>query len=92
MLRTRRSAVRTPLTGTARQERQQRGTITIGNPVRGAFEPNGYVNKSRDMVTPAVYPRLFSHHFDIQSSAWTLGNLKGVEMDVYPRLFEIASL
>ena len=30
--------------GTARHERQQRGTITIGNPVHGAFEPNGYVN------------------------------------------------
>ena len=107
-----------PLTGTARHERQQRGTITIGNPVHGAFEPNGYVNRSRDMVTPAVYPRLFSHHFDIQStarkshchgysrrlpalvalhfhiqsSAWTLGYLKRVVMDVYPRLFEIASL
>ena len=67
-----------PLTGTARHERQQRGTITIGNPVHGAFEPNGYVNRSRDMVTPAVYPRLFSHHFDIQSSAWTLGYLKRV--------------
>ena len=58
-----------PLTGTARHERQQRGTITIGNPVYGAFEPNGCVNRSRDMVTPAVYPRLFSHHFDIQSTA-----------------------
>ena len=34
------------LTGTARHERQQRGTITIGNPVHGAFEPNGYVNRS----------------------------------------------
>ena len=54
---------------TARQERQRRGTITIGNPVHGAFEPNGYVNRSRDMVTPAVYPRLSSHHFDIQSTA-----------------------
>ena len=54
---------------TARQERQRRGTITIGNPVHGAVEPNGYVNRSRDMVTPAVYPRLFSHHFDIQSTA-----------------------
>ena len=31
---------------TARQERQRRGTITIGNPVHGAFEPNGYVNRS----------------------------------------------
>ena len=45
---------------TARQERQRRGTITIGNPVHGAFQPNGYVNRSRDMVSPAVYPRLFS--------------------------------
>ena len=54
---------------TARQERQRRGTITIGNPVHGAFEPNGYVNRSRDMVSPAVYPRLSSHHFDIQSTA-----------------------
>ena len=53
----------------SRQERQRRGTITIGNPVHGAFEPNGYVNRSRDMVSPAVYPRLSSHHFDIQSSA-----------------------
>ena len=33
---------------TARQERQRRGTITIGNPVHGAFQPNGYVNRSRD--------------------------------------------
>ena len=40
---------------TARQERQRRGTITIGNPVHGAFEPNGYVKRSRDMVTPAVH-------------------------------------
>ena len=54
---------------TARQERQRRGTITIGNPVHGAFQPNGYVNRSRDMVSPAVYPRLSSHHFDIQSTA-----------------------
>ena len=60
-----------PLTGTARHERQQRGTITIGNPVHGAFQPNGYVNRIRDMVTPAVYPRLFSHHIDILSTAQT---------------------
>ena len=29
---------------TARHERQQLGTITIGNPLHGASEPNGYVN------------------------------------------------
>ena len=107
-----------PLTGTARHERQQRGTITIGNPVHGAFEPNGYVNSSRDIwllpftracfltsltfralrgnhivtVTLAVYPRLFLSTFHIQSSAWTLGYLKRVVMDVYPRLLEISSL
>ena len=60
-----------PLTGTACQERKQRGTIIIGNPVHRAFEPmatstasntSGYVTK-RVMVTFAVYPRLFSHHF-----------------------------
>ena len=28
-----------PLSGTARHERQQRGTVTIGNPVHRAFEP-----------------------------------------------------
>ena len=39
-----------PLTGTAQHERQQRGTMTIGNPVHGEFEPNGHVNISRDMV------------------------------------------
>ena len=59
------------LTGTARQERKQRGTIIIGNPGRRAFEPmatstesntSGYLTK-RVMVTFAVYPRLFSHHF-----------------------------
>ena len=33
-----------------------------------------------------------SNHFHIQSSAWTLVYLKRVVMDVYPRLFEIASL
>ena len=37
------------LTGTARHERQQRGTITIGNPVHGAFEQNGYINRSGDI-------------------------------------------
>ena len=42
-------------------------------------------------VTLAVYPRLLLH-FHIQSYAWTLGYLKKVVMDVYPRLFEIASL
>ena len=57
---------------TTRQERQRRGTITIGNPVHGAFQPNGYVNRSRDMVSPAVYTRLSSHHFDIQSTEITL--------------------
>ena len=30
-----------------------------GKPVHGVFEPNGNVNRSRDMVSPAVYPRLF---------------------------------
>ena len=66
-----------PLTGTAHQERKQRGTIIIGNPVHRAFEPtatstetntSGYLTKGV-MVTPAVYPRLFSHHFDTQSTA-----------------------
>ena len=49
-----------PLTGTARQERRQRGTIIIGNPVHRAFEPtatstesntSGYLTK-RVMVLP----------------------------------------
>ena len=35
--------------------------------VHGAFQPNGYVSRSRDMVTLAVYPRLFSTSFGIQS-------------------------
>ena len=65
-----------PLIGTARQERKQRGTIIIGNPVHRAFEPtatstesntSGYLTK-RVMVTFDVYPRLFPHHFDIQST------------------------
>ena len=43
---------------TARQERQRRGTITIGNPVHGAFQPNGYVNRSRDMVFSCRLPAL----------------------------------
>ena len=38
-------------------------------------------------VTLAVYRACC-----IQSSAWTLGYLMRVVMDVYPRLFEIASL
>ena len=54
---------------TARQERQRREMITIGNPVHGTLQPNGYINRSGVMVSPAVYPRLFSHHFDIQSTA-----------------------
>ena len=45
---------------TARQERQRRETITIGNPVHGTLQPNGYINRSGVMVSPAVYPRLFS--------------------------------
>ena len=58
-----------PLTGTARQEKKKKSVerSSSENLVHGAFEPNGYVNRSRDMVSPAVYPRLSSHHFDIQS-------------------------
>ena len=37
-------------------------------------------------------PALVSLHFHIQCTAWTLGYLKRVVMDVYPRLFEISSL
>ena len=51
----------------------------------------GYLERVIDTAT--VYPRSFgiSHHFDIQSTAWTLGYLERVVMDVYPRLFEISS-
>ena len=35
-------------------------------------------------------PALVSLHFHIQCTAWTLGYLKRVVMDVYPRLFEIS--
>ena len=37
------------------------------------------------MVTPAVYPRLFSHHFDIQSTA-RKSHCHGYTPAVYPRL------
>ena len=55
-----------PLTGTARRERKQRGTIIIGNPVRRAFEPTATSTESNTsgdlakgiMITPAFYPRL----------------------------------
>ena len=61
---------------TSRQERKQRGTIIIGNPVRRAFETMATSTESNTsgylptgiMVTFAVYPRLFSHYFDIQST------------------------
>ena len=47
---------------------QQRGTITIGSPVHGAFQPKRLTStESRVQVSPAVYPRLLYHHFDIQS-------------------------
>ena len=76
---------------TARQERQRRGTITIGNPVHGAFKPNGNVNRSRDIwllpFTRACFSPL-SHSMHCMA----LGYLKRVVMDVYPRLFEISSL
>ena len=107
-----------PLTGIARQERKQRGTIIIGNPVRRAFEPtatstesnlSGYLTKGSWLFSHHIdiqstarkshchgysrrLPALVALHFHIQSSAWTLGYLKRVVMDVYPRLFEIASL
>ena len=44
---------------TARHERQQRGMITIGNPVHRAFEPTA-THLMRVTATPVVYPRLFS--------------------------------
>ena len=74
-----------PLTGTARHERQQRGTITIGNPVHGAFEPNGHVNRSRDMVTSAVYPRLF-FLTTLKFRALRGNHIVTVSLAVYPRL------
>ena len=64
---------------TARQKRQRRGTITIGNTVHGAFEPNSYVNRSRDFDIQSTaqkshchgysrpLPALVLNHFDIQS-------------------------
>ena len=69
---------------TARQERQRRGTIPITNPVLGAFKPHGYVNRSRDIWLLPFTPRLFSHHFHIQCTAWTLGYLKRVVMGRLP--------
>ena len=44
---------------TARQERQRRGTITIGNPVHRAFEPTAtYLQRGSQLLLP-FYPRLF---------------------------------
>ena len=70
---------------TARQERQRRGTINIGNPVHGAFEPNGYVNRSRDtwllrftracFLTTLTFRALHGNHIVMVTPA------------VYPRLF-----
>ena len=46
----------------------------------------GYLKRVID--TGTVYSRLFefANHFHIQSTAWTLGYLKRVVMDVYPTL------
>ena len=65
---------------TARQERQRRGTITIGNPVHGAFEPNGYVNRSRDIwllpfTTTLTFRALHGNHIVM------------VTLAIYSRLF-----
>ena len=72
---------------TARQERQRRETITIGNPVHGAFQPNGYVNRSRDMVTPAVYSRLFEFPTTLTFRALHGNHIVMVTLADYPRLF-----
>ena len=63
-----------PLTGTARQERKQRGTIIIGN-CSSSIRANGYVNRKQHIWLPykedpgysCRSPALVSNHFDIQS-------------------------
>ena len=73
--RSRRSVVRTP-----DWHRAPRKKTAWKNhhrkPCSSSIRANGYVNRKQHiwlpykgiMVTPAVYPRLFSHHFDIQST------------------------
>ena len=81
-----------PLTGTARQERQQRGTIIIGNPVHRAFEPtatstesntSGYLTKGV-MVTFAVTRACFLTTLTFR--ALRGNHIVTVTLAVYPRL------
>ena len=70
---------------TARHERQQRGTIMIGNPVHRAFEPTA-THLTRVTVTPVVYPRVFE--FTTLTFRALHGNhMVTVTRVVYPRLF-----
>ena len=77
-----------PVTGISRQERKQRGTIIIGNPVHRAFEPmatstesntSGYLTKTVMLLLPFTHACLRLHHFDILSTAQTQTN----QFDIY---------
>ena len=70
----------------ARQERQQRGTVIIGNPVHGAFQPNGY-GKRRCSWFLLPFTRACLNFTTLTFRALHGNHIAIITPAVYPRLY-----